>query len=260
LSVLTRANTCLDGVTVACHTHYVTLSPRDRQLVRLADYFKQLTTGQLGELAFADSASRTSLDRALRRLVEDKYLARTERRRLVGGAHGGSGEYVYQLGSAGWQVCKRDGRYHLRAIDYHALSITEVYVQLMRAQRAGELEVTGFTPEPECHVSVHGADLRPDILVEMKVPGRVRPVLAWLEVDLGTERQARLTEKLDRYVYAFNHGKPDPFPRVVFVAHDEERTREIEFLLSRRPSDDPPLFSACEMGSFPQLFIEKVLT
>ena len=242
----------LDDVTECCHTRCMTLSPRDRQIVRLADYFGQLSTGQLQALAFTDLKSRSSCDRTLKRLTETKYLAKVEKRRVVGGAHGGSGEYVWQLGPAGWEICKREGRWHRHAVDYHTLAIVDVYVRLTVAQRAGGLNLDGFTPEPECHVTVDGIELKPDLLVELSRPGSGAKLNAWLEIDLGTERQARLSEKMARYAKAYRSGRVDPFPRVVFVAHDAERAREIGWLISRLPADESVLFRSLDIASFPQ--------
>ena len=227
------------------------LSPRDMQIVRYADYFQEFSTAQILALVFPEAASRTSCDRALRRLTEDGYLSRVEKRRSVGGARGGSGEYVYTLGAHGWSLCKREGRWHRRAVDYHALAIVETYVKLVTAQRSGEFILKGFTPEPECHVSVKGVELKPDIYIELERLGG-RTLKAWLEIDLGTERQARITEKLERYVSAFESGQIDPYPRIIFVAQDAERARELAWLIARRPAREPKLFTSIEASSFPQ--------
>lgn len=230
----------------------MTLSPRDLQIIRHADYFGQLSTGQFLSLDFAESKSRTSCDRALKRLVDDRYLAKVEKRRSVGGARGGSGEYVYMLGPAGWAICKREGRYHRRAVDYHALAIVDVYVRLIHAQRDGSVVLDGFTPEPECHLTVDGVELKPDLLIELSRPDSGAELSAWLEIDLGTERQARLSEKMARYAKAYRSGRVDPYPRVVFVAHDDERAREIGWMVSRLPADEAVLFRSVSINEFPQ--------
>lgn len=228
------------------------MNDRDRQLIRLVDYFNQLSTGQFLALSFSDSKSRTSCDRALKRLVDDGYLAKVEKRRSVGGARGGSGEYVYMLGPSGWTLCKREGRYHRRTVDYHALAIVDVYARLIEAQRAGEFVLDGFTPEPECHLTVEGVELKPDLLIELRRPDRDAKLSAWLEIDLGTERQARLSEKMTRYVKAYRSGRVDPYPRVVFVGHDDERAREIGWMVSRLPADEAVLFRSVSINEFPQ--------
>lgn len=228
------------------------MNDRDRQLVRYADYFQQLSSSQFMSLVFSDSKSRTSCDRALKRLVDDGYLAKVEKRRSVGGARGGSGEYVYMLGPAGWSLCKREGRYHKRAVDYHALAIVDVYVRLIEAQRGGLFVLDGFTPEPECHLTVEGVELKPDLLIELRRPESGAVLRAWLEIDLGTERQARLSEKMTRYAKAYRSGRVDPFPRVVFVAHDDERAREIGWMVSRLPADEAVLFRSVSINEFPQ--------
>lgn len=227
------------------------LSQRDRHILRLTDYFGQASTAQLAALVFPDVASRTSYDRTLRRLLADGYLYRIEKRRRTGGARGGSGEYIYSLGPEGWRICKREGRWHRRAVDYHALSIVDAYTRLMDQQRAGVFSLRGFTPEPECHLTVDGYELRPDAYTELERGGRVLKL--WLEIDLGTERPARIADKLRRYVGAYRSGKVDPFPRVVFVTPDSERTSELAWIIKRRPEEEQPLFRVVEMASFPQV-------
>jgi hypothetical protein len=225
-------------------------TPRTRALIRLVDYFQQASTAQLAELVFPESLSRTTWDRILRAAVADGYLSRVEKRRRTGGARGGSGEYVYALGPEGWRLCKREGRFHGRAVDYHALAIVDAYMHLLRAERAGQFKINGFTPEPECHVTVDGQELKPDISVELERNGRV--MVAWLELDMGTERPARIEEKIKRYVLAYRSGRVDPFPRVVFVAPDVERARELAWMIEKRPIEDRPLFKSLDLESFPQ--------
>lgn len=226
------------------------LSPRDRIILRLADYFGQAGTAAIFALAFPDAKSKTSCDRTLRRLFDEGYLARVENRRGVGGVRGGSVEHVYYLGPEGWKLCKRDGRWHRRQRDYHALSILDAYLRLIDAQRAGALVLKGFQPEPEAWRQVAGVTLKPDIYLELERPNKNGTLKVWLEIDLGTERQARIAEKLDRYVAAFESGELDPFPRVVFVAHDDERATELQWMIERRPSTEPRLFKAVDLAGF----------
>lgn len=238
-------------MTQPCHTTDMTPSDRDRYIIRLADYFGEISASQVRSIAFPDARSRTSCDRALTRLVADGYLARVEKRRSVGGARGGSGEYVYQLGTAGWLLCKREGRYNRKAVDYHALAIVDAYIRLLGGVRAGAFTLDGFTPEPECHMTVDGNELRPDLFIELSRPSGAT-LSAWVEIDLGTERQARISEKIQRYIKAYACGKVDPFPRVVFVAHDDERAREIAWIASKLPVEEARLFQSLSISEFPQ--------
>lgn len=234
------------------------IGARDREIVKILDYFKQASTSQLRRLVFPDSASRTSCDRALARLERDNYIMKLEKQRPQGGARGGSGEYVWILGREGWRVCGYSGRYRRAgAIDYHTLTITELYVRLREYERRGIIRLKGFQPEPECWLKVNSNELQPDLLVELERGSDGARLTAWIENDLGTQRPARLSEKMERYKRAhdsISHSQLDElggeFPLIVFVAQDEERKREIAWLIERR-ADDPRLFRASTLEGFP---------
>ena len=90
---------------------------------------------------------------------------------------------------------------------------------------------------------VGGEALKPDMLAEVALPDLGRRRMVWLEIDLGTERQRHITEKLDRYVRAYKHA-PDGyrFPLVVFVTPDEERTAALRWVIERRAGEYWALF------------------
>ena len=223
----------------------------DRQLISVLDYFRQATTSQLRSLVFPEAKSRTSLTRVLNRLARDDYIMQVERRRLIGGGRGGSGEYVWCLGPAGWRICKREGRFRREvAVDYHALTITEIYAHLRRQEREGRLKVVGFTPEPESWVTVDGNELKPDLLVEIGRPNGTGTRVMFIEADMGTQRPARIIEKIERYLRAFESGELDPFPQVVFIAHDDDRAGELAFTISRT-TDEEGLFKSTTVEKFP---------
>ncbi|MFD6072776.1 replication-relaxation family protein, partial [Amycolatopsis lurida] len=69
------------------------LPERDRKVVELVAKFRQMTRQQIQACLFCRNASATPLDRTLKRLVEQKHLARLAR--LVGGDRGGSAQYIY---------------------------------------------------------------------------------------------------------------------------------------------------------------------
>src|SRR3954447_17203603 len=127
----------------------VDLAGRDRQIVQLIARFKQATSKQIHELLFSANASRTPADVALKRLTTRGYLHRIERR-TVGGARGGSGQYVYALGRRGFFMFF-EGRYSpARSVDYHALAILDSYIVLRRLELAGRLSIVGLSTEPDC--------------------------------------------------------------------------------------------------------------
>lgn len=211
------------------------LSPRDMQILRLVGRFGQMTTSQLRTCCFASNRSPTASERVLKRLVDTKCLRRFETR-TVGGWKGGSGQYVYQLGSKGWTALRREGKYWpYRAVDMHRLAVAATYVQAVQASHDGLLEVDGYTCEPDTWQTIGGAEIRPDLALELKLD--THRLYLWLEVDMGTERPKQVTEKLTRYWHAYKHWNTEhagqPFPLVVFVAVDEERKRELEKLTTQ---------------------------
>lgn len=224
----------------------MSIPDRELHIIRLVNEFGQASTAQILALVFPRAKSRTSADRVLRRLVRDGYLDRVERRRSIGGARGGSGEYVYSLGSSGWRLCKRAGRYSRKAIDYHKLAILDVYIRLWIAHQATEIELSSYLPEPECW----RGDLQPDLTAIFTPRSPIREREAWFEVDLNSERPARINEKLARYVRAFQSGELAPSIRIVFVSPDDDRAREIRGLIDRLDPSVSTLFRSFTLLSF----------
>lgn len=228
------------------------ISERDRKVVELVGQFKQLTPRHVRALAFAGVASQTPVDRALKRLVDRRYLMRLERR-LVGGTRGGSAQYVHQLGRQGWKLLGRHGDYWApRAVNLHSLALADCIVALKAAEQRGvPLELVRFTTEPECHETVGGVRLTPDAFVDLNL--RSNKLVSWLEVDRGTEHLATIQEKCERYWKAFISGQWDGhFPFVLFVVPDEERERAIERVVRDGPSAALELFKVCPIEGFPR--------
>lgn len=229
------------------------LSNRDRLVVEYVGRFRQLTAGHIRTFVFGEQASQTPCDRALKRLVDGKYLMRLHR--LVGGTRGGSAQYVYQLGRQGWRLLGRAGEYWApRAVNLHALAIADCLVKLKIAERAGALEIASYTTEPACHVKVGGLLLTPDAFVELKLgDGRGR-LISWLEVDRGTEHLSTIQEKCERYWKASISGQWDGhFPYVLFVVPDIQRQLSIRRLVQRGPSEAQDIFAVCPINEFPVL-------
>lgn len=226
----------------------MTLDQRSASIVQLAARFKQLTSEHIQTFLFNELSSKTPRDRALKRLVKERYLLRIERR-TVGGSRGGSGQYVYALDRRGFYLYF-DGRFDpMRNIDYHSLAIADCYVELLKLERAGQLVINGYSTEPDSWRMVGPYDLRPDFAVDVSVNG-TRPPLLWFEVDMGTERQKQLRVKLEDYWLAYKHWKaegndPARFPRVVWVGIDQARVKELRWLLSEGSDEAQALFRVC---------------
>lgn len=211
------------------------LSPRDRRIVAAVARFGQLSSRHIQLLIF-DGGNRTPADRALRRLVDAGFLIRLERR-IVGGARGGSGQYVYSLGRRGHYML-REGDFQVdRNVRFHTMCIVDAFCVIKRLVSERKFELFHYSTEPDCWVTIGRQELRPDLFVEI---GRgERRLKLWLEIDMGTESQRRIKEKIDRYQRAYNDADvaewPE-FPRVLFVTLDYERADELKWIISRAPS------------------------
>ena len=205
------------------------------------------------ELHFHENASETPLHRALKRLVEQGYLRRVERR-MVGGNGAGSGQYVYSLGPVGWRLMQREGRYSpARSINYHTLGIADAFTELKRLENAGRIQIETYETEPDSWRMIQGADLRPDLYVKVSDPFKGRSMSLWLEIDLGTERSRQIREKLAAYWHAYRHATDadlSVFPLVVFLAPDDEREWELRDIVATGKEEAQALFLTSTIYNF----------
>jgi hypothetical protein len=207
---------------------------------------------QIGDVLFTTQSSKTPLDRALKRLTDGGYLARLGR--MVGGFGGGSGQYVYQLGRAGWRHLGKGGGYRpLRVMDHHTLTIAECFVLLKRLERGGELSVISYEPDPASRRTVGDILLTPDAYAELGVLTTRQKFAFWLEIDRDTENAETIRGKCVRYWRAFQSWPGEVFPWVVFVVPDESRRRELERVIAGGPDDAQDLFRVCELDAFAEL-------
>lgn len=254
---LTCGNFALGARTTRVYTKTMFATDRDRQIVQAVSRFGQLTSGQISELLFHDGSSPTRPSRALNRLLKTRHLSRIERR-LIGGTGAGSGHYVYQLGTQGRKYMGRDAGYPYRSVHYHTLAIADAFIGLKRLEREGTIEVIGMATEPDTWKVVAGADLRPDLFVELGIISKQMSTSLWIEIDMGTERQKQLKEKLARYWHAYQHATEadmSVYPWVLFLVPDDERLKEITWLINSGPQEAKELFRVQKQESFPQLLL-----
>lgn len=238
------------------------IQDRDLNVIQLVSRFNQLSSHQIRQLVFYDTLSNNPADRSLTRLVERGMLARIERRR-PGGARGGSGQYVYQLGPTGHKLCRSDADGHVpryipaRAIRPHTLAIADCFVALHQLGRDGKLTIAGYLTEPDCHVTIadhgHEYQLKPDLYVELVRPDGSNPVRLMIEIDMATQGQKQITDKLVRYWRAREAAVGDQFPVnqfVVFVAIDETRAAELRWILAKGDEEQRRLFRVHTLESF----------
>lgn len=230
------------------------LSTRDLAVLRHVARFKQLSAKQIRALLFTDVTTDTPSDRTLLRLVERSYLRRIERR-LVGGARGGSGQYVYELGRRGHFLFYTDRHNPRRTVDHHSIAIADVYIAFKQLEREGVFSIVGMSTEPDCWVTIGGVNLRPDMRIDVEGKSRRQPL--WLEIDMATEAQKQIRAQLDGYYKAFDNTDGEEvgvFPLVIWLAIDEERARELTWIISQMPENARRLFRVSSIANIPTIF------
>jgi hypothetical protein len=242
---------CADERSVTARGDGPRLSPRDAELVSLLGRFRLLAAEHIREILFSGQHSKTPLDRALKRLTDAGYIARLGR--MVGGFGGGSGQYVYQLGRAGWRYLGKGGGYRpLKTIDHHALMIADCFVILTALARSGSLAVIRYDADPASRQTVGDILLTPDAYTEIGIAATRRKYSLWLEIDRDTENADIIRGKLSRYWRAYQLWDGEVFPYVVFVAPDEARRRELLRVIAGGPDEAQALFRVWTLDVFGQ--------
>jgi hypothetical protein len=231
------------------------LSERDRQLIHTVASHRFLSGKQLHRFHFADHATPETGARvaraALARLTGHGVLVRLQRR--VGGVRAGSASYVYALGPVGRRLAGEQTGRQVREPSTtfleHTLAIAETHLTLLEASRRGRLELIAVEVEPTCwrrYLNTGGASetLRPDLYA---LTARGEFEYCWfLEVDRGTEYRPALLRKCRAYESYWRTGaeqqRSGTFPRVVWIAPDEERAQAIEQAIGSAPGLKRELF------------------
>ncbi len=242
------------------------LTDRDVAIAGEVGRFKIMTAGQLERLFFhtytdpttgqsvpySEASRSRGRQEVLRRLVTNRVLARVEGRR-VGGAARGSAGYVYMLDVAGQYLTGLTSAQPRRpAIDYrpsreHALTIAELYVRLVEAQRGGALVELGFTTEPYCWRSFDDQTLKPDAFLQVAIErdGQRGRRSFFIEIDRGTQWGANIAGKIPQYLAYHEHeqlevvrtGQRRRFPLVLFLAPNDARRDYLARLIERSGQD-----------------------
>lgn len=237
------------------------LTPTEHAVIETLDRFRLASSSQLERLHFVPNGSARTVTRrarrTLRRLVELRILARLERR--VGGVRSGSAGYVYALDVAGQRLasaCGPAGGVRLRrpwtpgaAFVSHQLAVTELYVRLVEAGRAGRLEVLACDAEPLCwrrFTGLGGASvtLKPDAFVRIGLADVER--FYFVEVDRNTQSGPAIARKLAVYRRYFQTGRDQDrfgvFPRVLLLVPDETRQDALVGIAGQQPADSAALW------------------
>jgi hypothetical protein len=204
----------------------------------------------LAEHATADAAGRCAR-RVLQRLVRLGLLMRLERR--IGGIRGGSAGFIYAPSPLGHRLLDGDAprrrfREPTATFVKHTLTVTQVVVELIERQRAGQFELLQLLPEPRCwrRYNAGGAVevVRPDLFVVLAVDEYEHH---WfVEVDLGTETISRRIAKCKRYEAYYRSGVEQAeqglFPRVVWSMPNAVLAESLRAHIRRAPSLTTELF------------------
>lgn len=216
------------------------LSDRDLLVMRFLADTGLATTDQLERLAFPAShgtqytAARRAR-RTLARLVDQGQLSRLDRR--VGGVRSGSTSYVYQLATGGRRslgLPRRGRTYEPGALFIsHTLAAADVHVELLEAERRGDLVDLNVEHEPTRRFATPSGieRLTPDLLVEVTTADGWE--LRWfVEIDRGTEHLPTVLRKCRTYERYWRSGSEadhhEVFPRVLWSVPDKRRGRAIE--------------------------------
>lgn len=209
---------------------------------------------QVRQLHFgSDQASRRLARLDLADLVECHVLARLGRR--VGGQHSGSDGYCYCLDVAGQRLIDPDRRRYRRPWEpgattlRHALSVSQLYVNLRLAERDGSFRLAAFDGEPACWRRYSGPGgarrwLKPDGFAVIETDDFEDRY--FIEADCGTEAAVRIEAKARAYISYYQSGREaddDIFPVVVFVAPTEQRRSQIIDAIGRVPAQHWQLFT-----------------
>lgn len=231
------------------------LNQRDLDIIQRVALFGWLSSKQIRAIFFSSLSSHTPYDRTMKRLFEEHYLGRIERR-LIGGKRGGSGQYIYKLGTQGRIICPDARRTPPIHEVEHTLLVADCYIALLRLERAGRLAILGYLTEPDNAITVDSERLEPDLLIDITQPDGSNRLCLLIEADRSTENSKRITEKLVRYWKAYQAGA-EQLPtdmRVLWVVLDDTRAQELRWLLERGTTEQTALFRIHTLKSLTAAF------
>jgi hypothetical protein len=235
------------------------LSSRDHKALRTVSRFRVMSGRQLQELLWDEvspNARARIARRGLARLARLGVLQPLARR--VGGERSGSASTTFAVGRAGQYLVQSGQRSERRVraaqtpgARYlaHTLAVAQLYVNLIAAERQEQAELIRFEPEPECwrpYMVGFGARqvLKPDAFLKL---ARGEYEFSWfIEQDMATEALTTVKSKAARYHDYFRTGTEQAargvFPRVLWIAPDEDRAEDIRETLTQLPAAAHRLF------------------
>lgn len=223
-----------------------TLTERDLAIADVVGRFKLVSGGQIERLFFDHCSERSrarNRQAVVRRLVERQVLVPVGKRRK-GGEGGGSAATVYALDVAGHRLVEFTGTRPRRPYTHyeptmaHYLLVTELYVRLVEAERAGQLTLLTFEAEPYCWRSFADRTLKPDAFVQIgiEIGGQRRKGSCFIEIDRADQWGAKISSKMPQYLAYRDYERPNgrPFPRVLFLTVHERRATYLTGLIQKQ--------------------------
>ncbi|SDE27601.1 replication-relaxation family protein [Glycomyces harbinensis] len=235
------------------------LGERDYAVLRSLHKLRLLTGAQIARLHIAGGSVGTQARRTralLQRLAELNLVVRLGRR--VGGVRAGSAGFIYGLSGYGQAVLEANGptgKKRRRVWETspphqrHVLAVSELFVQLVEADRDGRVDLLEFQAEPTCWRRFPGAvggvvTLKPDVALRLGV--RAVELSVFIEVDMGTESTPTLTKKCHAYIAYWRSGieqqAHDVFPVVLWLAGANRRVDHLREVVRKLPHETQTLF------------------
>lgn len=237
------------------------------------------TTKHIARLLRPNFASESSAIRQTARLM--KHLASSSLvahlKRRIGGARAGSTSSIWHLTEAGQRFIYLTQTGHTSQVKRlriaepswaflaHTLAITELRILTEETCRQHPITITTIETEPNCWRSHLGHTGQPEW---------VKPNLAlitraggfhdhwWCEVDLATERPARIHRKTDTYLRHLYCGteqtKRGTFPVVVWLTPTPERSHQLRNLFTNTPDLPPGMFEVMELTTWAERLARTV--
>ena len=248
-----------------------TLPEPERQLIGIVEKLGLVTHRQAATLLTTETSTTAArgVRRTLKRLTEAGLLVRLNRR--IGGVRAGSSGYVYGLGPAGQRlIAYWDGQGLVRGrfrpepggrYVRHRLAVSDVYVQLVRAERGGLLDLLTFDAEPNCWRRLGDGfggsrTLKPDAFVRIGLGAYEDRY--FVEVDLASESRRVIADKVRAYLDYFRSGHEQAthgvFPRVLLLTLTEERRAALVETCSRLPAEAWQLFTIARLDQAVAIF------
>lgn len=245
------------------------LSERDLAVLASVAECRFLTARQLQRWHFPvgeDGHTAGSADRVARRVlsrhVRDRLLVRLERR--IGGLRAGSAGYIYALGPVGHRVLERSEprrRFEEPSTRFleHTLTIADVVVGLIEADRLGETELLECETEPHCWRPLGSGSrerLKPDLRLTL---GAGDEELHWfVEVDLGTVHRPTVLKQCVAYATYYRTGREQhqvgTFPKVAWLT-TPERVETLRRSIERDARLPSQLFAVTALADWRSLLL-----